>query len=935
VKTISAEPAEARVLEVLDGYLAELRAGRAPDRKALLAKHPDLAESLAASFRALDFVHDAGRTLEAPAAPPGREEPASAGRMLGDYRLLREIGRGGMAVVYEAEQVSLGRHVALKVLPFAAVLDPKHLQRFKNEAQAAAHLHHPHIVPVHAVGCERGVHYYAMQYVEGQSLAVAIREMKGGGAGEGPRTPISSHGSNREPAYIRMAAALGVQAAEALDHAHQLGVVHRDVKPGNLLVDLAGTLWVTDFGLASSKKDVGLTITGELLGTIRYMSPEQALAKRVPVDHRTDVYSLGATLYELFTLEPAFPGDDPHVVIQDIAFKEPALPRRLNPALPRDLETVLLKAMWKDPAGRYATAQEMADDLGRFLENRPIEARRPGLLRRATKWGRRHRAVVAAAAGMLLLAVAGLVIGTALLWREQKQTKRAFDRAEWNLALALKALDQIYVDGEVDGDTRLREGLPRDLLERGVGFYEEFARANEHNQGVALSMGNAYRRTSLIYRELGQKDRADAALDRAVSICREVVHREPDNFDAQLCLGCALFPQKDHDGAIHAYGQAIRLKPNHAEAHLNLGNAYLAKGDTDRAITSYGAALRVRPEYAVAHYNLANVFKANGDLEAAIASYGRAIRARPDYFPAHANLGEVLLTKGEPDAAIPAIKEALRLRPNLVSARVNLGSAFDQKGDHDGAIREYQEAIQLKPDCFDAFYNLGCSYLAQGDWTKAISALQEVIRHRADDAEAHCNLSHALAGQGRHREALPFLRKGHELGSKQPGWAYPSKKWLEEAEQKALWEERLDRLLSGEARPTDAIERIAFADLLYAKSRHAESARMYAEAFAEDTALAEDLAKGHRYDAACSAALAAAPGGADAAEWRGRALEWLRGDLAAREKAPSGLVATLEHWKGDPDLAGVRDRLGDLPEPEREAWQGLWTAVDEALATAR
>src|SRR5262249_20951729 len=158
-------------------------------------------------------------------------------------------------------------------------------------------------------------------------------------AREEPKTPISSHDSNQDLAYIRMAADLGAQAAEALDHAHQLGIVHRDVKPGNLLVDQAGALWITDFGLAWSPRDVSLTITGQLLGTVRYMSPEQALAKRVPIDRRTDVYSLGATLYELFTLAPAFPGDDVHRVIQDIALKEPVPPRRLNPMLPRDLET--------------------------------------------------------------------------------------------------------------------------------------------------------------------------------------------------------------------------------------------------------------------------------------------------------------------------------------------------------------------------------------------------------------------------------------------------------------------------------------------------------------------------------------------------------------------------------------------------------------------
>jgi formylglycine-generating enzyme required for sulfatase activity len=412
---------DARIAEVLDGYLRALKSGDAPTREALLASHEDIADELAGALYGLDFVHHAGPDLS------GADDPL-LGKALGDYRLLREIGRGGMAVVYEAEQVSLGRRVALKVLPFAAVLDPRQLQRFKNEALAAAHLNHPHIVPVYAVGCERGVHYYAMQFVEGQSLALAIREMKVERVArepEGPRTPISSHGSNREPAYIRMAASLGMQAAEALDHAHHLGVVHRDVTPGNLLVDVSGTLWVTDFGLASSMADVSLTMTGEILGTIRYMSPEQALGKRVPLDHRTDIYSLGATLYELFTLQPAFPGDDPHLVIRDIAFRDPVPARRLNPALPADLETVIQKAMTKDPAGRYASAQEMADDFRRFLDDKPVLARRPSLAARAAKWSRRHRRLVAVAGALAVTAVVALAAGTALLAREQRNTRAA------------------------------------------------------------------------------------------------------------------------------------------------------------------------------------------------------------------------------------------------------------------------------------------------------------------------------------------------------------------------------------------------------------------------------------------------------------------------------------------------------------------------------
>jgi tetratricopeptide (TPR) repeat protein len=257
-------------------------------------------------------------------------------------------------------------------------------------------------------------------------------------------------------------------------------------------------------------------------------------------------------------------------------------------------------------------------------------------------------------------------------------------------------------------------------------------------------------------------------------------------------------------------------------------------------------------------------------------------------------------------------------------------------------LRRFEEALaaldrtlEIDPRNAVAHKSRGTALMALGKFEAAIEAYKAAVLLCPDDADAHCNLGGALMRCGRFQEAVPSFRRGHELGSTRAGWAYPSGKWLEDAERMADLEVRLDQVLSGKARPRDALERIEFALALYAKASHVESARMYAEAFAEDAALAEDLAQSHRYNAACSAALAAALGGEDAAEWRGRALEWLRAELAAREKAGTDLAETLEHWKQDPDFASVRDRLGDLTEPERDAWRALWAAVDLALATAQ
>jgi serine/threonine protein kinase len=249
--------------------------------------------------------------------------------------------------------------------------------------------------------------------------------------------PSSALGSATDAAHFFTVARLGIQAAEALDHAHQLGIIHRDIKPANLLVDHSVHLWVTDFGLAHSQSQAGLTMTGDLLGTLRYMSPEQALAQRDTIDHRADIYSLGATIYELLTLVPAFGGTERQELLRQIAFDEPRAPRRLNRAIPTELEAVVLKAMEKNAADRYATAQEFAEDLARYLNDEPIRARRPSLVQRSRKWARRHGPMVWSAAAALLatLTVLAASIGWIVRDRTARQAKFAVElQAAWSEA---------------------------------------------------------------------------------------------------------------------------------------------------------------------------------------------------------------------------------------------------------------------------------------------------------------------------------------------------------------------------------------------------------------------------------------------------------------------------------------------------------------------
>jgi hypothetical protein len=318
-------------------------------------------------------------------------------RYFGDYEILRELARGGMGVVFHARQVSLNRPVALKMILAGQLADETDVKRFYLEAEAAANLDHPGIVPIYEVGQHEGQHYFSMGFVEGQSLAQQV-------AG-GPLPP-------------RAAAAVMVKVAEAIDYAHQHGVIHRDLKPGNILLDPSGNPRVTDFGLAKKvEADSGLTGSGQIMGTPSYMPPEQAGGKRGEVGPAADVYALGATLYALVTGRPPFQAATAMDTLLMVLSEEPVPPRRLNATIPRDLETICLKCLEKEPARRYASAWALADDLRRHLDGEPIVARPVTRFERAAKWARRKPAI-AALMGLVALVTAMGLGGVLWQWRQ-------------------------------------------------------------------------------------------------------------------------------------------------------------------------------------------------------------------------------------------------------------------------------------------------------------------------------------------------------------------------------------------------------------------------------------------------------------------------------------------------------------------------------------
>jgi tetratricopeptide (TPR) repeat protein len=576
---------EAVLANLLEQMADDLKAAGTLDLSAWQGRYPQFASELERLAPTL-------QTLVALSESAGEIEPLGegiAGQALGDFLLVRELGRGGMGIVYEAQQRSLARRVALKILPTAAVLDPRTLQRFKNEALAAAALDHPHIVDVYGIGCERGVHYYAMRLIEGCTLAQVIEQMRrdglrlddgmgettppaapagapapsgstastaGGSApgrgatpdagaashagavpresvGEGARpgsgastepnallSTFAAAGSLRQAGYYRAVAALLACEADGLQHAHDLGVIHRDIRPSNLMLDSQGKLWLTDFGLAHIETNQTLTATGDLLGTLRYMSPEQALSGRAPLDHRTDLYSLGATLYELITLRPVYSGTHRAQLLQHIAASEPALPRRFNPHVPTDLETIALKLLEKDPRNRHASAREVADDLRRFQQKQPISGRRPAWTQRVARWAARHRAAVAAAGSVALLAA--LVIAAFAGWsaRDAAARRETVDRlAGERLQTAVQARQAVAAYRAAlalqPEDVRSRNHLAAllELLGQRQAALQEYQRALAIAPHYALAHWNR----AACLQKAGQFETAARQLERALA----------------------------------------------------------------------------------------------------------------------------------------------------------------------------------------------------------------------------------------------------------------------------------------------------------------------------------------------------------------------------------------------------------------------------------
>ena len=527
------------------------------------------------------FPRGADETLDdsSPAAKMAKHFPKIDG-----YKILGVLGQGGMGIVYRAVQTKLNRTVALKVLPaIVGTASPGAVIRFRREATAAAGLHHTHIVPIYDFGESSEAYYYAMELVVGQPLNILIGrfgvtrastasptrlaeliqttiadpsgEVKLSNSGVVPPPGVASQSftatSGHGRPYYQQVAKWMEAAADALEYAHSCGIIHRDIKPANLILSTDGRLMVADFGLAKRADDKSLTMTGSIVGTMRYMSPEQAMAKRVKVDHRTDIYSLGATMYELLCLKPAFPQEDDKEILGAVLAQDPIRPRKISATVPAELETICFKMLEKSPAARYDTARALAEDLRRYIQDLPIVAKPPGPLQRIGKFVRRRKApVIAASAAFLLL------ISSTLMIRARRASIESRKQARMAQVVALTESGTAY--------TSLRKW---DLAEA------------ELRSALAIDPNSVRTLLTLAWMKLEHfKNNPQVvsaqALEDLERICNRVLVLSPDHLAALNYKGVIQKKLGQYDGAISTTRKVVDLQPDNYAAWSNLGAYY-------------------------------------------------------------------------------------------------------------------------------------------------------------------------------------------------------------------------------------------------------------------------------------------------------------------------------------------------------------------------
>jgi tetratricopeptide (TPR) repeat protein/predicted Ser/Thr protein kinase len=636
--------------------------------------------------------------VEPRGSPPvlGRGKGAHAGERLGDYELLEEIAKGGMGAVYKARQVSLGRLVALKLILAGKLADDEDVQRFRREAEAAAQLDHPGIVPVYEVGEQNGQHYFSMGLVEGESLA---------------------HRVARGPLPAREAAALVQAVAEAMAYAHARGVVHRDLKPGNILVDREGRPRITDFGIAKRMtEDSGQTRAGEVMGTPSYMPPEQARGSK-DVGPAADVYALGAVLYALLDARPPFQAATVHETLRLVVDEEPMPPRRLNPSVPRDLETICLKCLEKEPRRRYAGAAELAEDVRRFLAEEPIQARPVSRWERALKWAHRQPAQAALFVAVFLAVLAGVAGSVFYGLYKAQQAKVAQQEAEGK---------QRELDRQQAQQQRRRQLDDLSHAAEQAETASQFSVAKDHwDQALAL---------------------VNADPDHALEDQRAYIQQHRDRIQQQLAaakaqqeLAAERQEWRDKQGRFRKLSDEVLTHAIPVATRNRAADVAAIRQAAAQGLKEFGLSAASRPE----------------DAARVLDHARRLFPSGPEVGQMATTCYQLLLVWAEteatplPEQRLGDHQAGLRQALHLLDLATALGKAqrlptpqafhlwraryLTLLGDQTGAAAERRLAEQIKPrTVLDLFLTALDSYLLEEEFLEAADACEQVLQQQPD-----------------------------------------------------------------------------------------------------------------------------------------------------------------------------------------------------------
>ena len=653
---------------------------------------------------------------------PDRRKSARTARMLGDfgdYEVQEEIGRGGQGVVYRARQKSLNRSVALKVIGLGHWAKEAHVKRFRLEAEAAARLNHPCIVPIYEVGERDGACYFSMGLVDGGQLdAVA----KG------------------EPMPIRHAAEMIAKLARTVSYAHEHGILHRDIKPGNILLDAKGEPRLTDFGLARLvESESSVTRTLDVLGTPSYMAPEQAVGNNTAVCSATDVYGLGAVFYQLLTGQPPFAGGTTFETVRLVLDTEPKQPRVLNPKVDRDLATICLKCLEKDPKRRYSSALALAEDLERWLRHEPIQARRTGIFTRGRKWVRRNRAIAA-----LIASLAAVVFWN--IWKSELISRPA------TKSVAVLPFENLSLDPD---NAYFANGIQDEILTRlaKIADLKVISRTStQHYQSKPRNLRE-------IAKQLGVANILEGSVQKVADQVRVNVqlvnaktdsHLWADSYDRKLTDIFAVESE-----VAKAVADQLQAKLNGQEKQA------IAAKPTDN-LEAYDVYLRGRSFAGGSHFEKSNV-------DRTIASFQEAVKLDPSFALAWAYLscaqsGSYWLGLDPRPAQLAAAKDAadraLALDPNLPETHLALGYyRYYGQRDYTGGLAEFQQAEKGLPNNVDVIEAIGLIQRRLGHWDEAIDAFRRAIELDPRDINAYNNLAVTYSALRRFPEALATVER--------------------------------------------------------------------------------------------------------------------------------------------------------------------------------